>query len=46
MIRQPSDPHNSKYMIPMKYKRIELLLAYEKANQVREFHVPPNHRLG
>ena len=24
----------------------ELLLTYAKANQVKDFHVPPGHRLG
>ena len=29
----------------MKCKRKELLLTYAKSNQVRDFHVPPNHTL-
>ena len=45
MIEQPSKPHNNKYKYPWSAREKELLLTYAKANQVRDFHVPPDHRL-
>lgn len=45
MIAQPSKSHNNKHKNSWNTIRKYLLLAYVKANQVTEFHIPPNHRL-
>ena len=46
MIEQPLKPHNNKYIYTWNTRGKELLLTYIKANQVKDFHVPPDHRLG
>lgn len=46
MIGQESKPHNNKYKYSWNRRGKKILLTYEQPNQVRDFHVPPEHRLG